>query len=330
MKTINLIIVWICSVFVLLSCTKEEYYDFQGDSQNRVYFKTTNHTIDGFDKLEIKILKTISGLFIEPLNLPVYSTKPANGDITVSLLPASDLVSSYNKLHGKNYKEFPAESVNFSDVSILSNSIQSNDKFQLEINSEVLDNIEPGEYLLPLRISRVVGDAYVSSNRDKVYVVITLSVDEDNIWNEAPEDKGELYMGERSKWYVDCFNSSFNNDKIAFLFDNNESTYVDYKLDIVDGQDSGFIIDMQKNISNISGIYEVFDWKFDAIQKSEIYTSDDKNEWIYQGRFENYEESCSIIFYSPVEARYIKIVVKDTSRDNFDINEFNIYTKRNL
>lgn len=327
MKYLSIISVLLLSVFICFSCKDDEYYDFPGDDQNRIYFKTVSNTVNEYDKIKFEVLQTPNGVFSGKLEIPVYSTMPADGDIFISLEADESLVADFNSNYDKDYKPFPVEAVSFSnnELRIPSNTLKSEGVFDLKINPDLLGGVEPGEYLLPLKIGNVNGNAAPSTNRNKVYIIITLSLDEDNIWNTAIDDKGSLYKEDRQGWEVTAFNSEFSGDT-NLLFDGDESQRLRYYLSNVGESESGFIVDM-KNPIVLSGIYEKFYWSSYAISKSEIYTSLDNQDWTYQGAFEDFSDLSEIIFYTPVEARYIKIVVKDSSRYSFYINEFNVYVK---
>lgn len=330
MKYINIVTCLFISVLICSSCKDDEVYDFSGDGQNRVYFKTVDNTVNGYDKLSMEVLQTKGGVFASELQMPVYTTKPADGDIYVSVQMNQEAVNDYNLDNGTDYPLFPVTAINIANnnLRIPSNTMQSESSFSVVVNEEKLGDIEAGTYLLPLTLSEVSGNATPSSNRNTVYLFVQLSIDNDNIWNVTPEDKGELFASDRTGWTAEAFNSIFSGEP-APMFDGDEYTKARYTLLLEEGEESGFIIDMQDNIENITGIYEKFYWSSYAIPKSDIYTSLDNETWTYQGEYADSDETSEIIFYNPVEARYIKIVVKDSSRYSFQINEFNIYVKNN-
>ncbi|WP_405372084.1 BT_3987 domain-containing protein [Phocaeicola sp.] len=330
-KFINIITLLCISVLFCSSCKDDEQYDFSGDNQNKVFFKTIDNTVNGYDKISLKVLQTVGGVFCDQFQLLVYSTKPADGDIYVSTRIAQELVEDYNLEHGTDYPVFPINAVKLvnNNLNIPSNSLVSKDAFKIEFISEALENVEEGFYLLPLVLNEVTGNAVVSTNRGTVYLLIDLSVDKDNICDIIPEEKGELYSDERIDWKAEAFNSYFGNDDTSIMFDGDESNSLSYTLEFNEDKESGFIIDMQKVIGNISGIYEKFYWDSYAIVLSDIYTSVDKEEWIYQGSYTEQDDTSEMFFYAPIEARYIKVVVNSRSRYRYKINEFNIYVKNN-
>lgn len=325
-KYINIIICLFASVLICSSCKNNEIFDFPGDNQNKIYLKTLDNTVNGYDKLSVGVLRTTEKLFVDKYSLPVYSTKPANGDINVSLKIEKELVDDFNIDNGTEYPIFPLEAIEKinDNLLILANSMKSGSSFELTFNMEALESVNAGTYLLPITLSEVSGDAVISTNRNTVYLVINLSVD-DNIYDVAPEDRGDLYSADRTNWSIETFNSEFSNG-FSEMFDNLEFTGSSYRIE-QEGGDAGFIIDMQENVKNVSGILEMFFWTTEAISKSEIYTSINNKDWIYQGKYEDPDYMSEIVFYTPVEARYIKIVVKDSERSMFQITEFNIYVK---
>ena len=330
MKYINIVTCLFISVLICSSCKEDTAYDFPGDGQNRVYFKTVDNTVNGYDKLSMEVLQTKGGVFAGELQMPVYTTKPADGDIYVSVQVNQEAVNDYNSDNATEYPLFPVTAVNIANnnLKIPSSTMQSEGAFSIVINSEKLGDIEAGTYLLPLTLSEVSGSAALSSNRSTIYLFVKLSVDEDNIWDVTPEDKGELFVDERINWKAEAFNSEFENASKIFDGDDNSTAYY-YPANTEGEEEYGFIIDMQEKISNIAGIYEKFYWYRYAISESEIYTSLDNKEWTYQGKFLDSDEKSDIVFYNLVEARYIKILIKDSGKFSYRINEFNIYLKNN-
>lgn len=329
MKYINIITYLFISVLICSSCKNDEAFDFPGDAQNRIYFKTVENTVNGYDKLSIGAFKTERGVFCTELQLPVYSTEPADGDIYVSVRINQNMVDDYNSDNGTDYSLFPVDALSIvnNNLRIPSNSMCSEGSFGINIDDEKLGTIESGVYLLPLTLSEVSGNAALSSNRSTVYLFIELSIDEDNIWDVTPENKGVFFTGERSEWDAEAFNSTFSGEPTP-MFDGDEYTSVRYSLQFEEDNEYSFIVDMQDKIGSIAGIYEKFDSRYQAILKSDIYTSLDNETWTYQGEYIASDETSEIMFYGLIEARYIKIVIKEP-RYSYQINEFNIYVKNN-
>lgn len=329
-KYINIIACLFISVLICFSCKNDEDYDFSGDDQNRIYFKTVDNTVNGYDKLSIEILQTKGGVFSGELQLPVYATKLADGDLYVSVEVNQEAVNDYNLDNGTEYSLFPVSALSIvnNNLKIPANTMQSEDSFGITVDDEKLRDVEAGTYLLPLTLSEVSGNAILSSNRNTIYLFVKLSVDGDNIWNVTPEDKGEFFVSDRTEWKAEAFNSTFSGDPTP-MFDGDGYSTIRYTLQFNEGKESGFIIDMQDQIGNIAGIYEKFYWSNYAIPKSDIYTSLDNKTWTYQGEYSDSDETSEILFYNLVKARYIKVVVKDSTRYSFPIIEFNIYLKNN-
>lgn len=327
MKYFNIICIAFFSILTFSSCKEDESYDFPGDGQNKVYLRTASNTVNGYDKFDFNILQTRGGAIFEKLQIPVYSTKPANGDISVSLEPDETLVNSFNEANGTDYEAFPLEAIEILDenVRILSNSTKSEVPVEVSVKTDMLAGLETGKYLLPLKISEVFGDATSSSNRNKAYVVVILSKDEDNIWDSSVEDKGSLFDGNREQWTATAQNSKFEGD-VSLLFDGDENERLRYSIEI-GKPNPGFIVDMN-DVITLNGVYQKFYWSSYAIPSGDVYTSIDNKDWTYQGEYNDGDDRCDIIFYTPVEARYIKILVKNSSCYFFYINEFNVYVKK--
>lgn len=318
---------WAC--FSCMSCGDDDVYDFSGDAKNRVYIKTIENTVNGFDKTIMDVIKTPNDAFFDAFELPVYSTSNADGNIDVSLSIDLDLVSAYNAEHKTSYKEIPMETIDLqnNNLTILSDKKMSEGKLKLNLHKEVIAELEEGEYLVPIRINTVTGKAAASSNRSKFYLIIKLIEDADNIWDLEINNGGSLLATDRTSWNVTTVNSKFKNDNVSKLFDGDEYNYEEYSISTLD-DNTCFTIDMQKEYDNISGIYLHFYNSNYAIPSSDIYMSSDNENWEYQGRYDKNAETYKLYFYSVAKARYIKIVPLKSSRGKYIyLREFNVYIK---
>lgn len=328
MKYINRIVFFLICVLICFSCKKNDEYDFEGDSQNRVFFRTGDNTVNGTDRLSMKMIQNQNNVFMDPIRLFVHSTKPANGDINVSLRIASELIDEYNLENNTEYPLFPIEAlatINY-NLDILSGTMTSENAFEIKVNSEVLKTIEQGIYLLPIALCDISGNATMSLNKNVVYFLIDLSSDNDNIWNTIPNNMGVIYSGSRKEWKAEAFSANFP-VSYNFMFDGDEITSTSCVFD-ESGEEPSIIIDMQE-INDIAGLYELFLWDSFAILKSDIYTSIDNKIWDYQGEYVDSDLMSNIFFYDIIEARYIKIVIKESKKNMIEINEFNVYVKNN-
>lgn len=318
---------WAC--FACMSCGDDAAYDFYGDANNKVYIKTLENTVNGFDKVVMDVIKTPNDAFFDAFELPVYSMYNADENIDVSFSINLDLVSVYNAEHKTSYQEFPIKAIDLqnNNLTILSDKTMSEDKLKLNIHKEAIAELEAGEYLLPIIINNVTGNAVASSNRNKIYLIIKLIEDTDNIWDLEVNNGGSLLATDRTSWSVTTVNSKFKNDAISKLFDGNENSYEEYSISTLD-DNTCFTVDMQKEYDNISGMYLHFYNSNYAIPSSDIYMSSDNENWEYQGRYDKNAETYKLYFYSVAKARYIKIVPLKSSRGKYIyLRELNVYIK---
>lgn len=327
MKNIKTLIgLFSLSCILFMSCGDEMLYDFPGDNQNKVYIKSTDKTVNNYDMAKLDVLNTPVGTFSNNVHIPVSSTMKADGDLLISLSIVPSLVDSYNAEHETSYALFPAEAVSFQDAELKISSMTTDSKgVEVGIDLEAVKNVSPGSYLMPLQIGKVEGNAVISTDRNTTYVVVQVTEDTDNIWNAAPADKGSLLTEDRSSWTVTANNSSFRG-AVGNLFDNNESNYVQYAVSTMD-DDTFFIVDMQKEYDQISGVYQRFYSSYYMLTVVDIYTSMDNQNWEHQGTYEGKDGTASICFYNPVSARYLKIVPRERTSYGVYFREFNIYVK---
>lgn len=312
------------SCFMCLSCADDESYDFLGDSVNRVYLRSLDNTVNGFDKASLNIVKTPVDIIYNVLKFPIYSTLSVNEDISVLFSIDNSLVENYNVKNNVSYKEFPLKMINLqnSELKIPSNSTVSEGLVEVEIQTDAVATLERGTYLMPITIANVAGNAKISSNRNTIYIIVSVSEDVDNIWDTPPSSKGKLLDIDRTNWTVSASNSIFFGDT-KNLFDGNTNSFIQYSISSYD-DNTGFIIDLKQEYSNISGVYQYYYGNY-AVKESDIYTSLDGENWTHQGFYKSLGSS-DICFYSPVSARYIKTVVRATYGYVY-IRELNIYVK---
>ena len=328
MKNINFFVLTIISLF-FFSCTDDSDYDFSGESENKVYIKSNNFTVNGYDKSVAQLIKTPIGLVYDGMSLQlpnVFSTFAAEDNIVLKFVADASLVDRYNASNKTEYQSFPEEWVTFqnNEIVISQNSTKGKGDVIFTLNEEKINEMNIGKYLLPLRIEKISGNAIVSENRNTYYFLIDVYQD-DNIPDIEIPNTGELLTEDRTGWKVECFNSSFSGD-ISKLFDNQEGESLSYNLSSESG-DKGFIVDMQKKYSDICGIYLLCYASFYMLNSIDIYSSLDKKSWELQGNYRASDAASTILFYNPIEAQYLKIVVKEVGRWGAYLTEFNVLQK---
>lgn len=325
-KNIRTIITLLFLPCLILTSCDDDVYDFQGDSENKVYIKPLDNTVNGFNRSKLSVIVTPLSVSKETLRLPVSSTVPVKGDVNISFTLDESLVAGYNLQYGTNYQAIPVKAAELrnQELTISSGKMVSDNILEISVNDDEVANLS-GEYLLPVRIKEVAGNAVVSTNRDVLYVLVNVYVDLDNIWDTPLDESaiGDLLTVDRTGWQVTATNSSFSN--IANMLDGNTYTNEQYSIQSLD-DNTGFTVDMLQEYSNITGVRQHYYSGRYSVTSSDIYTSLDNENWTYQGHFNNSVEVANICFYTPVKARYIKTIVRTYSR-NVYIRELNIYTK---
>lgn len=325
-KNIRTIIALLFLPCLIFTSCDDDVYDFQGDSENRVYIKPLDNTVNGSNRSKLSVIVTPLSVSKETLRLPVSSTLPANGDVNISFAVDESLVAGYNLQHGTSYQAIPAKVVELknSELTIASGKMVSDNILEISVNDDEVANLS-GEYLLPVRIKEVAGNAVVSANRNVSYVLVNVYADLDNIWDIPLSESaiGDLLTADRTGWQVTATNSSFSN--IANMLDGDTYTNEQYSIQLLD-DNTGFTVDMLQEYSNITGVRQHYYSGGYSVTSSDIYTSLDNENWTYQGHFNNSVEVANICFYVPVKARYIKTIVRAHSRYVY-IRELNIYTK---
>ena len=273
MKNIRTIIALLFLPCLIFTSCDDDVYDFQGDSENRVYIKPLDNTVNGFNRSKLSVIVTPLSVSKETLRLPASSTVPVKGDVNVSFTVDESLVAGYNLQHGTNYQAIPAKAVELknSELTIASGKMVSDNILEISVNDDEVANLS-GEYLLPVRIKEVAGNAVVSANRNVSYVLVNVYADLDNIWDTPLSESaiGDLLTVDRTGWQVTATNSSFSN--IANMLDGDTYTNEQYNIQLLD-DNTGFIVDMLQEYSNITGVRQHYYSGGYSVTNSDIYTS---------------------------------------------------------
>lgn len=320
-----------CAMF--MSCGNEEVYDFSGDSQNRVYLKSALNTVNGLDKASFLVTKTSTSVVSNmKMKFPVFSTLKANTSIEVNMLMDNSIVDKYNAINGTTFETLPDGMLTFVNqmATIFPDATMSKDSVEVTVDSEKVKSLPTGKYLVSLAIANVKGEGVsVSSNRNMTYIMLEVKEDADNIWDITPDAsvRGTLLTESRLDWTASFANITMADD-IKKGFDGDEYSYFFCRIDSYD-DNTGFVLDMQKEYSKLSGIQKNFYGGSYAIKESDVYTSKNGTDWTFQGKYKNPGNQYSeIIFYAPVEARYLKFIVRSASSSSYlYVRELNVYTK---
>lgn len=321
-KSILTVMVCIFTI-VLTSCKDDETFDYPGYLQNRIYLRKS------FVTTAFSVEKTPVGLTSDlKIKLPVFATSPASPALEVNMAIDTTYVSKYNQENETNYGRIPAEAFDLINgkLTIPEKSYISKDSVEIKINATAFKNINAGTYIVPLVVAGTNHvNAVASSNQNVIYFKLTITEDQDNLWNSAPSDKGTLLADDRTSWTVSTTNSTFEGST-SKLFDNNLSNSLSYSITQLDPT-TGFVVDMKKVYSNLNGIVMNFLYSYYCLKNVDVYTSEDNNQWTMQGNSVNSSGQWNLIFYHTVSARYIKLIVREKSSNGIFFKEFNVYTK---
>lgn len=89
----------------------------------------------------------------------IYYTlsQPANQSLSLTATIDPELVDSYNQIYGTNFSMLPAGNVSVAENGILEIALGANKSGSLKIDFKA-DGLDPGDYLLPIRISEAGND----------------------------------------------------------------------------------------------------------------------------------------------------------------------------
>lgn len=308
-RAINLflVILMVC----LYSCKEEEHYDIQGDASNKVYI-----TCDGDRNFTIVHTPVVSVGNVK-MDFQLCCTQKANGVINASLCVDNKLVEEYNKAHGTSYVVVPENLLSIENQTIQNNMQRGEKSVTITVPSDKLSELSERSYLLPVKVSNVEGNATPATS--VVYAIITTSVDNDNYWEGAtPKDVNGVELTNKAEWDITFTNTNidyhvtdktyrkFGAEAMALIIDGDDASYAVRMETTYDGTTTDFIVNLG-NKYNLVGFYMRAKGYMDAIKGIVLSVSADGETWNEITTIkEDKGELGNIMFYSPVEARYVK------------------------
>lgn len=192
---------WTC--FACISCGDDDSYDFLGNS-GKVYVRlqSSNMVNSIPNVVNGSISKNILGIFGDPkIKFPVSSTMPVSGNIEVNMGVDNSLVAIYNDAHETSYKTLDMDALIFNSntLTIKDGKMISGDSIEMGLNTAILQDLELGEYLVPIKLQNVSGGVAVSQNWNTIYWIISVS-----------SGIGDMPMADRTGWTIVGYSSEDN------------------------------------------------------------------------------------------------------------------------
>lgn len=187
-----------CFTTLFVSCSKDEAYDFPGDS-GKVYVRMqTSYTVNSVANVaEFTVRKTLNGTFGNgTISFPVRSTMPVDGEIRAFFDVDNSLIETYNAIHQTDYQKMNSDILVFNkkDLVIGSGSMQSGEEIVVSFDEEKTEALEIGKYLVPIKLVNVEGGMEISSNWNVIYLIL-----------EVVDDPYGFPAADKTKWTViDC------------------------------------------------------------------------------------------------------------------------------
>lgn len=251
---------------------------------------------------------------------PVYCTKPAKGDIKVSMKIDESLVAAYNEENGTEYKFLSEVKLASDKLVVKSGEYVSADSLKL-IHTDYESIIEAGtsSYLVPVVITEVIGSGKLSESRPRVVYFIYEAAE---LFAEVTNQYTGVQIEDRSGWkiYEDDFGGY---DITSELTDG--SIYSDgwWYAPITLCVDLGTVYD---NITNV-GIRWYADYASYSSETIKVEVSVDNNEYKDLGTYDCGGISPAVLdVYDPQQARYLKITLGEPYNWDTDVCEIYVAT----
>ncbi len=251
LKTKHVCIGFVLLGVVSLQACKDDVlsYDIKGDPNTLAYVTTVGQTpVNGStNQVTFKVAQTPIGTFGDVgFKFPVRLNKTTN-DITAMVTVDNSLVQEYNAKYGTSCLPLPENviEINNTALEIKQGETQSTDSVSLAVGNTTLSALDPGDYLVPLKLASVSDGAHISSNLNTVYVKI--QVTETQAAKENVSSAGML--GTRITNYTGwTYTSSQATGNISNLWNTRTTNYL-----TLTSNPATIIFDM-KAINKVSGI----------------------------------------------------------------------------
>lgn len=306
--------------FGLISCSSDVKYDYDRSPMDLVYFKPLSNIVNEYDVAKYSVIHTPIGSSTDlNFKIPINIVIAPSNDISANISVDNSLVNKYNKEYSKSYMEVPRDMITIENekLTIVAGETESKDSVSVSLDNSKLNQLEEGDYLIPIVISSASGTK-VSSNRNKTFLLVNVS--KVYIWDNG-NPYGTLVSTNRPTWTINMIpapKSAFG--KQEKVFDGvvgrgwTDSWYCNF------AEPTTIIIDMKEEQKNITGFY----LKNMVINSQLSYSSDNQN-WTRLGQVK--KSSPEVVLYEPIHARYIRWEIPVAGSMYLDLFEISIYQK---
>ncbi|QKJ29014.1 DUF1735 domain-containing protein [Mucilaginibacter mali] len=305
------------------SCKKQASYDFNGDSDNKVYLTAGTYNGLAYSGYNFSVANTPGGIVgAVSAAIPVHSTLSATNDIQVKVTTDNTLVGTFNAKTGGTAIAVPDGAITLSsNLTIPAGQVNSKDSLKLSIASDKLATLAPGTYVVPLRISSA-NNASVSANQNVTYVYFTL-VATNCYPSPAAADMTGAIVATRTGWTA-TLDATPTSGALANMFDAKTNT----SWSLNPPKACTMTVDMAATRNAITGVRIHTSSTTYSVNTAVISTSTDGTNWTAQGTATLLNTSAYeyVKFYSPVNARYIRMnITAWKSATQIILTEFDIY-----
>ena len=171
--------VLLCGGILSFQSCDDESYDVVGNPNNLVYFNQKGG--DGqLNFYSFTVDWTSVGAVGDQVTLkvPVKTTRPADGNLSVSAAVDNSLVETYNQENGTAYAALPDNTVEFikQSVTVPAGATISTDSIEFTIPAENYIPLTERLYLLPVTISSVNGNGIPSTQAGVIWTSISMNL----------------------------------------------------------------------------------------------------------------------------------------------------------
>lgn len=328
---------------LLVSCSKEERFDVEGDPtvkiflnnealgnapQNSISFSAVNHPNPSGAGV-INLSTNIPDI----IKIPVFATREVGNTVEVSVLHDNALVAQYNTANNTNYQAFPEGFLNTSNLkaTIQQGKFVSGDSITIPVNKANIGILTAPAYLAPLKLQTVSNNAGQISNNTALqvaYVVVNVELRQIRFLTGASDAVGTLAAG-RNSWSVSYTPSPDLSS--GSIFDGSTNTFARWGTAVT----SPVIDVMMPESKNITGIrIHTSTSSTTSPTQVQVQLSNDGINYDIIGTplraNLTYQSGYTYIhFYKAITAKYVRLIPTystSTNTQNKRLTEFDVYT----